>query len=102
MKIAIAIILLLVLLYYSYKAPRLTSIIAWSCIATIFSSAALILWLPGQFSENAIGMALCVPLIWVALQFWCYWDQSKWRVLFGHIGLSVVCGVIVVLTKPIV
>ncbi len=102
MIIAVALIVVLVLAFYSFKAPRLTSILVWSCIATTFSSAALLLSLPGEFAEKAIAMALCLPLIWVALQFWCYWDQSKWRVLFGHIAICVVGGVVVALTEPLI
>ncbi|MEO0367811.1 MAG: hypothetical protein AAF197_03390 [Pseudomonadota bacterium] len=101
-RIAILLVAIAALAYYSYKAPRLTSILIWTVISTTFGSAALLLALPGDFAEKAILMSLSVPVSWVALQFWCYWDQSHWRVLFGNIAICVVGGIVVWLTEPLV
>ena len=84
------------------KAPRLTSILLWSLTATIFVSAALLLALPGAFSERALWLALAVPLIWAVFQFWCYWDRSAWRTAGGLIALTAVGGLIVFLLDPMV
>ncbi|MEM0984917.1 MAG: hypothetical protein AAGJ32_01600 [Pseudomonadota bacterium] len=84
------------------KAPRLTSVLFWALVATVFSSAALLLSLPGPFSEKALFMTVAVPLIWAGYQFWCYWDASKWRVAGGLIAISLVGGIVVFLTEPIV
>jgi len=86
----------------TWKAPRLTSVILWALLATIFSSAALLLVLPGPFSEKALWVALSVPLIWVAFQFWCYWDSRKWRVTGGLIAISIMSGIVVFMTEPLV
>lgn len=86
----------------TFRAPRLTSVLLWSLIATIFCSAALLLTLPGPFSEKALWMTVIVPLMWAVFQFWCYWDASKWRVAAGLISLSFIGGVVVLLTEPLV
>ncbi|MEM7360245.1 MAG: hypothetical protein AAF431_14175 [Pseudomonadota bacterium] len=91
---------LVLLGYFTYKAPRLTLVLIGSFIATVFVSAALLLILPGEFGEKAIWMALLVPIIWVALQFWCYWDQSAKRVVIGHVLMSVLGGLIVFFVEP--
>ncbi|MEL6362257.1 MAG: hypothetical protein AAFR21_14365 [Pseudomonadota bacterium] len=100
--IAILIIFVIGIGIATWKAPRLTSIIWWALVATIFSSAALLLIVPGPFSEKALWIALSVPLIWVGLQFWCYWDKSKWRVASGLIVLSLVSGLVVFVTEPVI
>jgi len=100
--IGIVIIALIGIGIATWKAPRLTSIIWWALVATIFSSAALLLVAPGIFSEKALWIALSVPLIWVGFQFWCYWDSQKWRVASGLITISIISGVIVFLTEPVI
>ena len=84
------------------RAPRLTSVLVWSLTATIFVSAALLLTLPGPFSERALWLALAVPLIWAVFQFWCYWERRAWRVAAGLISATLVGGVIVYFIDPIV
>ena len=85
---------------WTVHAPRLTSVIIWSLVASMFLSAALILTLPIEFKTLAIWMALAVSLIWVAFQFWCYWDKHGWRVASGLITISIVSGYIVFTTPP--
>ncbi|MEP1143979.1 MAG: hypothetical protein ABJH52_09680 [Henriciella sp.] len=85
---------------WTVHAPRLTSVIIWSLIASMFLSAALMLTLPIEFRALALWMALAVSLIWVAFQFWCYWDKHGWRVASGLITISIVSGYIVFTTPP--
>lgn len=86
----------------TWKAPRLTSIILWSLVATIFFTATLLVKGPGPFAERALWITLTVPIIWTAFQFWTYWDAKPWRVAAGLISLSAICAVIVFLSKPMV
>lgn len=85
---------------WTVHAPRLTSVILWSIVASMLLSAALLLTLPIEFRALALWMALAVSLIWVAFQFWCYWDKHGWRVAAGLITVSVVSGYIVFTTPP--
>ncbi|MEM9054111.1 MAG: hypothetical protein AAGB16_02190, partial [Pseudomonadota bacterium] len=52
------------LAFGTYKAPRLMSVLVWALIATTFLTAALLLALPGPFSEKALFMTVAVPLVW--------------------------------------
>lgn len=85
---------------WTVHAPRLTSVIVWSLIASMLLSAALMLTLPVEFRALALWMALAVSLIWVAFQFWCYWDKHGWRVAGGLILVSMISGYIVFTTPP--
>ncbi|MEM7663463.1 MAG: hypothetical protein AAF292_14560 [Pseudomonadota bacterium] len=98
--LGIAVLFLVGIAIATWKAPRLTSVIFWALIATIFFTAAMLLVLPGPFSEKALWIALSVPLVWVAFQFWCYWDAQKWRVAGGLIAVSFLSGAMVFLTEP--
>lgn len=82
------------------KAPRLTAILLWSLLATIFLTSAALLTLPGPFSEKALWLALSVPITWATLQFWCYWDGRKWRVTGTLIALTVVGALVVAMVDP--
>ena len=88
--------------FATYKAPRLTSAIFWSLTATIFLLSALLLTLPGPFSEIAIWLSLAVPVIWAAFQFWCYWDGNKWRVAGGLIAFTLIGGAVTYFVDPLV
>lgn len=85
---------------WTVHAPRLTSVIIWSLIASMFLSSALLVILPIEFRALAIWMALAVSLIWVAFQFWCYWDKRGWRVATGLILISVIGGYITFTIPP--
>lgn len=85
---------------WTVHAPRLTSVILWSLVASMLLSAALMLTLPIEFRALALWMALAVSIIWVAFQFWCYWDKHGWRVASGLITVSIVSGYIVFTTPP--
>ena len=86
--------------FATYKAPRLTGAIFWSLVATLLLTAGLLLILPGPFSEVALWLSLAVPIIWAALQFWCYWDNNKWRVAGGLIMLALIGGGITFFVDP--
>lgn len=86
--------------FSTWKAPRLTSVVLWALMASMLLSAALLLTLPIEFKSLALWMALAVPLIWVAFQFWCYWDRRGWRVATGLVVISIVSGAIVFTTPP--
>ncbi|MEM6535069.1 MAG: hypothetical protein AAF613_05445 [Pseudomonadota bacterium] len=85
---------------WTIHAPRLTSVILWSLLASMLLSAALMLTLPVPFRALAIWMALAVSLIWVGFQFWCYWDKRGWRVASGLVLVSLTSGYIVFTTPP--
>lgn len=97
----VSVAVLAVLLIATWKAPRLTSTLAWALTATMLVIAALAMNVPGELTNKLIGFALFFPLLWVGLQFWCYWDPSKWRVALGHISLCVVSGIIVASSTPL-
>lgn len=52
--IGIVVVVLAGIIAATVKAPRLTSVILWSLVATIFFTAALLLTAPGPFSEKAL------------------------------------------------
>lgn len=85
----------------TWKAPRITSILVWSMLATLLTVSAITMNLPGDVVNKLVGLALFLPLIWVGFQFWCYWDRSKWRVAGGHIAICIICGVIVAMSPPL-
>lgn len=84
----------------TWKAPRLTSVIWWSLLATILFSAALLLSLPFEFGSLALWLTLAVPVIWMTFMFMCYWDKSKWRVPASLILISALSAVVVTLVPP--
>ncbi|MEM9619377.1 MAG: hypothetical protein AAF936_15590 [Pseudomonadota bacterium] len=86
----------------TWKAPRLTSIIFWSLVATIFFTSALLMKAPGPFPEKALWLTLAVPIIWTAFQFWTYWDGKPWRVAGGLIAIAIISGIIVFVSEPMV
>lgn len=85
----------------TYRAPRLTSVIWWSFTATIFVSAALIILLPGELRGRLLWSAFFIPVAWVAVQFWCYWESRPGRVAVTLIAATVVGMLVVLFTEPI-
>ncbi|MEL6243807.1 MAG: hypothetical protein AAFQ21_00575 [Pseudomonadota bacterium] len=98
--LGILVVVLALIGFFTWKAPRLTSVILWALIASMLFSAALLLTLPVEFKSLALWMALAVPIIWVAFQFWCYWDKRGWRVTAGLITISILSGAVVFTTPP--
>ena len=101
MTIGITLAVLIAIGAATWKAPRLTSILIWTSLATTLACTAGIMILPGDLINNLIWLPLLFPLIWIALQFWCYWDASKWRVTIGLIALCIVSGVAVSTMPPL-
>lgn len=100
--IVIIVVALALAAFATYKAPRLTSVILWAMVASVFLSAALILVLPGDIRTRVFWFGMCLPITWVALQFWCYFDERQWRVVAGLLGIIVFGAVAVVLLAPAV
>lgn len=85
----------------TWKAPRLTSILIWTSLATTLACTAGIMIMPGDLANNLIWLTLIFPLIWIALQFWCCWDASKRRVVCGLMSLCIVSGLLVSTIPPL-
>ena len=100
--IGVLIAVLILVAVSTWQAPRLTSVILWALIATIFFCSALLLKGPGPFSEKALWLTLAVPLVWMGFQFWVYWERRPWVVTSGLIAISVVCGMVVLFSEPVV
>lgn len=92
---------LLVAVVATWKAPRMVSVLWWALAATMCITAAVAMNLPGDVRENLTALILIVPLIWVGLQFWAYWDRSKWRVASGMIGLCAASGLVISISTPL-
>lgn len=86
----------------TFKAPRLTSIVIWALTATVFSTAVLLLYVPGPFAERALWITIFVPVIWVALQFWTYWDRVFWRPAAILVLVTIICGGIIFFSDPVI
>ena len=99
--IGILAVVILALGLATWKAPRLTSTLVWTLIAATLIISAVAMNVPGDLSNNLIGLALIYPLLWVGLQFWCYWDRSKWRVAGGHVAACVLSGIVIFVSTPL-
>lgn len=84
----------------TWRAPRLTTILVRSLLASVLGSAALLLTVPFAFGELALWIALSVPALWAGFQFWCYWDGRAWRPAAGLIGITLAGAVTVLLVPP--
>ncbi|MEM7734533.1 MAG: hypothetical protein AAF267_01980 [Deinococcota bacterium] len=82
----------------TWRAPRLTSALLWSLVSAVLVSAALILVVPGAFRDKVFWFAMLLPFVWVAMQFWLYWDKHRWRVTLALFGLATVSAAIVFLS----
>ena len=87
-QISLAAVLVITLGLFSWKKPRLSSIIVWALVATVLLTSAALLVIPGKFSTKAIWLSLSVPITWTAFQYWCYWADSQWKVLWTLIAIS--------------
>ena len=87
---------------FSWKKPRLSSILIWSLIATILISSMALIIVPFEFSEKAQWLSLIVPILLVGLQYWCYWVENERAVLFTLIILCVCSGSIIIASDPII
>jgi len=87
---------------FSWKRPRLSSILIWSLVATTLVSTVALMTLPYDFASKAQWLSFLVPLILVGFQYWCYWSENARRVLFALIILSVLSGGVVIAIDPII
>ncbi|MEO1657577.1 MAG: hypothetical protein AAFR65_07635 [Pseudomonadota bacterium] len=86
----------------TWKNPRLTSVLFWSLLATLFVGAAALLVMPGAFADKALWLTLLVPVIWAGFQFWTYWEKRDWVVVLGLVSVSLMSALIVFTTDPAV
>ena len=93
--------ILLVIGFWTWKSPRVTGVMIWSLIATMVGLAALMVILPFDIKQFALWLTIMVPVVWVSLQFWCYWDSSAWRPTASMIVLSAISLVVVFTSDPI-
>ena len=102
LTISIILIAVVVLGVFSWKKPRLSSILIWSLLATVLITTVMLVTLPVDFSSKAQWLSFLVPLILVGFQYWCYWANSERLVLLGLVALSIVSGGIVMVVDPII
>lgn len=100
-EVSILAVMFLALCVATLRAPRLTSTLVWTFIAATLIVSALAMNLPGDLTDILLGLAMLYPLLWAGLQFWCYWDRSKWRVAGGHIAASALSAVIISISTPL-
>ncbi|MEP0393330.1 MAG: hypothetical protein ABJ205_04480 [Erythrobacter sp.] len=86
--------------YGTWRNPRLWSALIWAFVATFMLSAAVLMAFPAPFAEKAFAMTIIMPLVWVGLQFWLYWNPGRWTVTLILFGIIAVSTVIVVLSPP--
>ena len=86
--ITLALTSTLALGFFSWKKPRLSSIIIWTMVASVLLTSAALIVIPGEFRAKAVWLSMVVPIIWVAFQYWCYWADSQWKVLGSLITIS--------------
>ncbi len=87
--------ILVLLSWFSWKKPRLSSILIWSMLAAMLLTSVVLLVMPAPFLDKATWLSLSLPITWCGLQYWCYWAESQWQVLFGLISLSIVSAVLI-------
>ena len=101
-QITIAVIVMIFLGFFSWKKPRLSSIIIWSTVASVLLITSALLIIPGPFLNKALWLALSFPITWCALQYWCYWADKQWQVLSSLLAVSAISGFIIFRLAPIV
>ena len=94
-QISLAAVLVITLGLFSWKKPRLSSIIIWAMVATILLTSAALVAIPSEFRAKALWLSLSVPITWVALQYWCYWAESEWKVLGSLLVMSLLSALII-------
>jgi len=79
LPLGIAGILTLLIGVWTWRKPRQASVILWALVATLFVSAAILKLLPGNFGDNVLWYGVTMPVIWVSVQTWVYWEDKAWR-----------------------
>ncbi|MEL7111134.1 MAG: hypothetical protein AAFX98_04585 [Pseudomonadota bacterium] len=86
--------------YGTWRNPRLWGALIWSFVATFLLSCAYISIGPGDFADRAFFTTIIMPAVWVAFQFWIYWNPGRWTVTLILLAISVVSGAIIALSPP--
>jgi len=102
MSYVISGLLLTAIGFWTWKSPRVTGVMIWSLIATTICLAALMIILPFDLKQFALWLTIIVPVVWVGLQFWCYWDNHAWRPTIFMIFLSLISLIIIFSSDPII
>lgn len=89
-QISLAALLVITLGLFSWKKPRLSSIVIWAMVATVLLTSAALIVIPGEFRAKAVWLSMLVPIIWVAFQYWCYWADNQWKVLASMVAISLI------------
>ncbi|MEM8937369.1 MAG: hypothetical protein AAGC77_13275 [Pseudomonadota bacterium] len=71
------------------------SALVWAVFPTIGLSIAITMLLPGAILDRLLFMVIALPLVWAAIQFWCYWHKSKWQVLGGMFGATALSATVI-------
>ncbi|MEM9530259.1 MAG: hypothetical protein AAGA23_05030 [Pseudomonadota bacterium] len=93
-------VLIALVLWFTWRKPRLSGSVVWSLVATVLLTSALMLVLPGPLRERVVWVALASPLIWVGAIFWCHWDARPRRPQLTLIGVALAAGLVVYLLPP--
>ncbi|MEM6536899.1 MAG: hypothetical protein AAF668_04130 [Pseudomonadota bacterium] len=86
--------------FATWKAPRLTSILFWSLMATIPTASLIVFLAPGSFLNRVGWLAVSLPAIWVAFQFLSYWLPRPRLTALGFILISATGFAFIAATGP--
>ncbi|MGD8327142.1 MAG: hypothetical protein PVF65_09515 [Sphingomonadales bacterium] len=87
--ITISALVLILLVLLTWKKPRLSAVVIWALLATIFTCAVLLKVLPGNFADKALWITLFFPLLWALFQTWVYWETKAWRAVLSLVVLTI-------------
>jgi hypothetical protein len=98
--IALLLVAVAAAVFTTIRWPRAMGVNVWAFIATVLPTAGLIIALPAPFAAKVLWSGLVLPLLWVALQWWAYWDERRWRPIASMIALSTIGAAIVLTMQP--
>lgn len=81
----------------TWKAPRLTSVTLWACLATLALSFAVAKHLPA-LEGRVFWTIFLIPVIWVGFQLFVYWTRHKWTAPSVFVLMTAFCGGVIFLT----
>lgn len=96
----VLIAVLLILGFFTFRAPRLVALLLMTFVTIALGGSALSLLLPGEFVLSMIWVGVTLPIVWMLLLLWCYADNHRWRPLSGMIAISVVAGILLLVLEP--
>ena len=91
---------LLGICYGTWRNPRLWSALFWTFVATFLMSAAIVVAFPAPFADKTFAVTIVMPLVWVGLQFWLYWNPGRWTVTLILFVIILLSGGIIALSPP--